>query len=339
MNSSPPNRDAAADEQAALWAARLDGSSLSAADRNALDAWLAAAPAHRTLLSHYCQFSADLEQQLPALVEVGAIAMPKTSVSTRRAFWRTPWFASVGLSAAAALVAFGVWMTRPAQQFEAISTAVAERQVVTLSDGTRVELNARTSLRVEITATERRVRLADGEAFFTVSKDNARPFIVETPTGSVRVTGTVFNVCTETAARLDVLVVEGSVQVRADPMGNASTPAPTSLGAGDRLTVTPKGASKYPLSANDRDDVLAWRQGKIVFNDVPLSTALARFAHYHGRSVAASPAAANDPRLNVGGHYSLDDLDGFLAGLESALPVKVTRDLNGSARVSLRSEP
>lgn len=337
MNASSQNRDAIADEQAALWAARLDGSTLSAADRSALDAWLAQAPAHRTLLSHYCQFSADLEQQLPALVEAGVISMPKKPAAARRA-WRAPWFASVTL-ATAALVVLGVWVAQPSQQFEAISTAVAQRQSVTLSDGTRVELNARTNLRVEITRSERRVRLADGEAFFTVSKDASRPFIVETPTGSVRVTGTVFNVRTETAATLDVVVVEGSVQVSPGEIGGTPASAPASLGAGDRLTATAKGVIKQPLSASDRDDVLAWRQGQIVFNDVPLSAALARFAHYHGRALSVSPAAAG---LSVGGRRSLDDLEGFLSGLERSIterPVKVLRDTNGSVRVSLRSEP
>ena len=66
MNPSP-HPHPAAEEQASLWAARLDGSVLSATDRLALDAWLAEDPAHRSLLSHYCQFSADLEQQLPLI--------------------------------------------------------------------------------------------------------------------------------------------------------------------------------------------------------------------------------------------------------------------------------
>ncbi len=43
---------------------------LSAVHRIALDAWLAENPAHRALLSHYCQFSADLEQQLPLLAGI-----------------------------------------------------------------------------------------------------------------------------------------------------------------------------------------------------------------------------------------------------------------------------
>ena len=61
MSSSRPAFNPAADEQASLWAARLDGSVLSAGERVALDTWLSTDPAHRDLLSQYCQFSADLE--------------------------------------------------------------------------------------------------------------------------------------------------------------------------------------------------------------------------------------------------------------------------------------
>ena len=67
MKPNTFNLDPVADEQASLWAAKLDGSELSAADRRALHVWLETHPSHRTLLSHYCQFSADLEQQLPLL--------------------------------------------------------------------------------------------------------------------------------------------------------------------------------------------------------------------------------------------------------------------------------
>src|SRR5690606_24088644 len=56
-----------ADITASLWAARLDGSSLSTADREELDRWLDTHPSHRALLSQYCQFGADLERTLAPL--------------------------------------------------------------------------------------------------------------------------------------------------------------------------------------------------------------------------------------------------------------------------------
>lgn len=324
----------AAEEQAALWAARLDGSTLSASDRNALDAWLAADPAHRALLSSYCQFSADLEQQLPAMVETGLVSMPAAK-STPRTARRTTWFASLAF-ATAALVVFGVWFAQPSRHFQTIATHAAHRQAITLADGTRVELNARTQLVVENGKTERRVRLTEGEAFFQVSKDPTRPFIVQTPSGSVRVTGTTFNVRAENPTTLDVVVVEGSVQV-SDNQPGAS---PFALRANDHLSIVNHQGSRQTLSTAAVEQSFAWRHGQIVFNDTPLAEALARFARYHDRAIAASPVAAAATGHAITARFSLDDLNAFLAGLQGIhSDLRVATDARGAVVVKLRTEP
>jgi transmembrane sensor len=336
MNPSSRPVDPTLEEQAALWAARLDGSVLSADDRLALDRWLAADAGHRALLSQYCQFSADLEQQMPLIAgikEQSAETQTTPKTAQPEPWLRRPLMVGAMLTAAAA-VAVVFWGLQPRQQFANIATPVAQRQTLTLADGTRVELNAQTSLQVEIDGKGRRVRLASGEAFFAVHKDPARPFIVETPAGSVRVTGTKFDVRSETAGAFEVTVIEGSVQAR--PGGSDLTqPAPLALTAGDQISSGPNGTERHQLSAADLDDALAWRHGQIVFKGTPLREVLARFARYHGRGITATPDAAE---LSVGARFSLDDLDGFFDGLEAALPVKVTRNLNGTVQVARRGE-
>ena len=307
---------------------------MSAADRRELDAWLDSSPSHRALLSHYCQFSADLEQQLPLLEgikELSEEAGKTPETATLYPWLRWPRLAGAMLTAAAA-VALVFWLARPREQTTDIATSAAHRQTLTLIDGTKVELNAQTSILVEINRTQRHVRLASGEAFFSVSKDATRPFIIETPAGSVRVTGTQFDVRTESASTLEVTVLEGSVQVRP---GKAS--APKSLTRGNVLTSGPAGVEPVrTLSDAELNNALAWREGKIFFPGTPLSEALARFARYHGRGITATPEAAS---LRIGGAYSLDDLEGFLSNVEDALPtVKVTRDLNGTVQVGIRHE-
>jgi len=338
MKSFRSRSAAAAEEQASLWAARLDGGSLTAADRAALDAWLAENPAHRSLLSCYGQFSADLEENLLALVATGAVTPPlEEKPQPARFRWSLPWFVGTALAAAAA-VAFVVWLARPGTQFETIETPAAHRQSLTLADGSRVELNARTSLRIENSRTERRVQLVTGEAYFVVSKDQKRPFIVETPAGSVRVTGTIFDVRSETASQLEVTVVEGSVQVSPSNTGSTLSSDPVKLRAGDRLTTSPQRVDRETLSAAAVEDALAWRQGQIVCNRMPLAEVAARFAHYHGRNIEVAPDAAN---LSVSGLYSLDDLDGFFTTFNktpfSGKSVGVTHDPSGTAQVHLRS--
>ncbi len=332
MNPNHPTYDPADDEQAALWAARLEGALLTAADRSALDAWLAGDPVHRDLLTQYCQFSADLEPKLAVLVAADAVDLPP-ALARRLPRWGA-WAAGVTL-AAAAVATVVLWPGRDLAQHENRATPVAQRQALTLADGTRVELNAQTNLQIDLTARSRHVLLAAGEAFFTVSKDPSRPFIVETPAGSVRVTGTRFNVRAEAGAPFEVTVLEGSVQ--AHPGGpNGQSAAPRSLRAGDQLTAGPAGVAVRQLAPSALEDALAWRQGQVVFDGVPLSDALARFARFHGCGIHVTPDAAG--RL-VGGRYSLDDLDGFLNFIAEGLKVRVTRDLNGTIQVSARPAP
>ncbi len=327
MNPSPSAASSTEDE-AALWAAKLEGSVLSAEERVALEAWLEAAPAHRELLSGYCQFSADLEILLPALAKTGRVEVPQTRPPRRRF---SLWLATLPLAAAAAL-ALVFWAGRPVTQFETIATSVAQRQVLKLADGSRAELNARTSLQVEISATERRVRLVDGQALFAVSKDPDRPFVVETPAGSVQVTGTIFAVRTESADSLEVIVTTGSVRVSPSALSDGGHIAPLTLVAGDRLTTETGTLVRQSLDEEALRVALAWRQGQVVFIDTPLSSALARFARHHGRGLTATAGAGE---LRVGGRFNLDDLDGFLTALEEVLPVRVSRSLNGSIQVGL----
>ncbi|MDB6166167.1 MAG: FecR family protein [Lacunisphaera sp.] len=331
MKSFPVPSDPAAGEQAALWAARLDGSVLTAAQRIALDAWLEASPAHRVLLSNYCQFSADLEQQLPLIAGIremsaGELAAPE--IAQPLPWLRWPLMAGATLTAAAA-IALVFWLARPQPQFTSLATPVASRQALTLADGTRIELNAQTSLSAEISPKVRHVRLASGEAFFAVHKDPSRPFVIETPAGSVQVTGTQFDVRAESAVTLEVTVAEGSVQV-----APAGAEKPVTLTIGRKLSATDGHVAVQSLSATDLDNALAWRQGQIVFNGVPLSEAVARFARYHGRGLTVAPEIAG---LRVGARYSLDDLEGFFAALEDTLPVKVTHNPNGTVQVEPRA--
>lgn len=321
MNSSPFRHDPLIDERAAHWAARLDGGDvLEARERAELDAWLAESPAHRAALSDYCQFSADLEEQLPTLVETGAVHMPESPRKSRT------WFALPALSglvvAAAAAFAVVMYMQRPEPvRVQNVVTAIAQRSTQVLADGTRVELNARTSLRFENGEKERRVRLADGEALFAVAKDPSRPFIIETDHGSVRVTGTTFNVrngLPGSATTLEVTVVEGSVQVR--PGHGTEVYA---LKANDQLLAGSNGVHTQHLDAGALANALAWREGNIVFTGTSLQEAAAHFARYHGRRVVVDPAIAAEP---VGGLHRIDDFDGFFEQLTGIMEVKVTKD-------------
>jgi len=319
-----PLHAAVIDEQASLWAARLDAGQLSAADRAELESWLSQDPARPALLARYTELSSDLALSLPELAAVGLVEHPAPPA---RPGYRRGWvLGTVGGLAVAALLA-ALWFNRAGLRPENLSAPTGERRTFTLADGSRVELNANTSVFIENGQGERRVRLSNGEAFFEVSKDPSRPFIVETPAGSVRVTGTKFNVLTEAATQLEVTVLEGSVQVH---------PGDAVLHHGDQLTEAKDGVEVQGLTDEQLDDTLAWRRGQIVCNGLPLGTVLARLAHFHGIAIAATPAAA---ALRFSGRYSLGNLDDFLVQLEQSRKVRVAHSADGSIRVSELGEP
>lgn len=313
-----------ADDEAIAWATRLDGGDLSPAELALLDAWLACDPVRQWRLAHYQQFYAQLHGTLPAMAAAGALSLGETPAApVRRRRGRLAAFAAV---AAAVAVGAILWGQRPQKIF----TDTAQRQSVTLADGTRTDLNARTRLSVDLRHDRRRVRLEQGEAVFNVTKDPARPFTVETAAGTVRVTGTVFNVRSAPSGALAVTVLEGHVLVQpVDATGREVDPPPP-LVAGDQLRFDPATRAIAVDRPAVVEDVVAWREGRAVFTGTPLREVLERFADYHGRSIAVAPEAADLP---LGGRYTLDDLDHFIASLELVLPVRVLRQGDGSLRV------
>jgi len=336
MNQHRPISGSDTDEQASLWAARLDGSALSAPERAELEAWLAGDRARGELLSRYRELSSDLGEVLPALAAAGLVEPPRGEGRASRRAWAPGWIAAAALACAA--VAAAVWFGMPGPRPESIATAPAQRRSFTLSDGTVVELNANTSAQFENGRSERRVRLADGEAYFVVTKDKERPFIVETPAGTVRVTGTVFNVRAAATSELEVTVVEGTVRVR--PGGpDAEESEAKVLGAGDQLTSLAGSAVVRRLPAGAVDDALAWRRGLIVCEGMPLAEAVARFAHYNGLRITVTPGAVRQTAGGIGGVFSIDDPGSFFEDLGAMYHVSVSRGPDGSARVSGTPEP
>lgn len=333
MKSTPSTFSGHVAEQASLWAVRMEGGDLTETQCTELDAWLVADPSHREALASYCQISTDLEQLLPELVASGGVSMPEVTNSEEVTKPHRLWWVGASLAAAAAIAVIFAPSSPTTPRLERIATAIAECKSITLSDGTNVELNAHTNLVFEATTTERRVRMGGGQAFFAVTKDPSRPFIVDTPLGSVRVTGTAFDVRTTTADAIAVTVTEGSVEVRLGENDNQSATAPILLEAHDQLTVTAGQSSVRKLSADDLADEVAWRDGLIVVDSASLSSVLQRFAHYHGIGISAAAEVAD---LKLSGRFPIADLDGFLHGLETIHPVRVIRDQSGTIRVVAR---
>jgi transmembrane sensor len=111
--------------------------------------------------------------------------------------------------------------------FPSYTTDIGERRSITLADGSTVDLNSRSRLRVEFTKGERRVELAEGQALFQVAKDKYRPFIVSSGDAIVRAVGTQFDVYRK-ANGTTVTVLEGRVAVYSTAQIESAAPNPAS---------------------------------------------------------------------------------------------------------------
>lgn len=205
------------------------------------------------------------------------------------------------------LLAATIWAVPYFRDTATLETVAARRDVLTLADGTRTDLNAQTQLKTDFRYGRRHVRLTHGEAFFSVVKDPARPFLVETPREIIQVTGTRFNVRL-LDGRAEVTLLEGAVSIDQQ----------VALLPGQQYD--PAQAAVRTLSPEELDRVTAWRHGQIVLDGITLGEAVARVAAYHGKAITVAPDIAS---LRLGGVYPLDDLGQFLDALKATEAVQV----------------
>ena len=104
------------------------------------------------------------------------------------------------------------------------STALGEQRSIQFEDGSTVELNSRSKIRVKYSKQERDVELIEGQALFHVAHDVSRPFIVAVGATRVRAVGTQFDVYKKSNGTV-VTVVEGRVAVYSAPQGLLPRPS------------------------------------------------------------------------------------------------------------------
>lgn len=229
--------------------------------------------------------------------------------------------------AGACAVAWAVfWGVPYVRDTSTVATAAAQRQELALRDGSVVELSAQTSLRTDFRYHRRLVRLEQGEAFFSVAHDTEHPFRVETAAGTVRVTGTKFNVRVGDDGRAVVTLLEGGVAIE-------DTAVPARLQPGQQASFDRTQSAVRPLAEPELARAVAWRRGVLMLDGLSLAEALARLAAYHGTTIDVAPDAGS---LHPGGSIPLSDLSGALGALEEAMPIRVLRRADGSCRVVAR---
>jgi transmembrane sensor len=209
---------------------------------------------------------------------------------------RRAWISWV--AAASVLICVGLFLQQkkmPAASSETVwqyvrndSSGISKK--ILLSDSTLVILNAHSSIAFtnHFNDNERQVTLV-GEAYFDVSHNPAKPFVVKAGSITTKVYGTAFNIeAYPTGSQLRVALKRGKIGVRSD----ADTAVENILKPGELLLF--KKEQRMPsLEAVKIEDIGSWTEGHVYFFKTPLADVLKRLENLYGISFVCEKGLKN----------------------------------------------
>ena len=231
--------------------------------------------------------------------------------------------AGAALLAVVALAVGWGWQRQLSVEHASFLTAIGALQTVPLSDGSRATLSSDSRMQVSLSRAERRIDLDQGEAFFEVSKDRARPFVVSVGGRQVVAVGTRFSVRRD-GDDLRVVVTEGTVRLESGNTASSGRTPTTLLQAGSVALATNKGLLVRTGTVEEAERQLDWRGGYLAFHDTPLADATAEFNRYNTRKIVVADAEVG--AMRVGGNFRWSNTDAFVRLLEQAFPVRVEQN-------------
>lgn len=307
--------------QAADWLARKQGT-MSEADRRAFERWYAD-PAH-----------AEAFDRLDALYGIAGglagtgLGRARSGLPSRAGHRATaPYALAAGLAIlliAAAAVLLGrpaLLMPRANAETLYFATKVGEIRAVTLPDGSRMTLDTKTSIRVELGQGRRQAILGEGRARFAVAPDPKRPFIVRA--GPTRVTAgeTTFDVALIGGAA-SVHLLKGDATVA--PASRSPRSPIVRLGPGDTVVVSPPGEA---VQRDEARPAALWPTGMLEFDRAALGDVVAEANRYSRTQIRLADPALG--RLRVTGTFRAGDLDGLARSLAAAFGLRLERPSPG----------
>jgi transmembrane sensor len=309
-----PDPDDELREQAVAWVVRISNEP-SAVDLQRFDQWRAQSDQHEqafeTALSAW--LSVGEHATAPALLAMRRDALERARRTQRRWDWRA--IAAVVSLLILAPVIGAVWYQFREPAEVRFQTAHGEQRVIVLPDGSRMSLDALTDVRVRYTPDIRNMELISGRANFEVAKDVTRPLKVRAGPRTVTALGTVFTVERE-SRNVVVTLLEGGVAVTSRDRPNSHF----EMRPRQELRMTDSGEVAL-RDGIDPNQALAWREGKLVFEDEPLHNVVARMNNYGSTSIVVV-GKANE--LRVGGVFKAGDTNAFVDAMKSYFPLTVT---------------
>jgi len=295
-----------AQTQAIDWLLCLRSENCTEAERRAFTIWLEESPIHRqayeTVQAHWQWMEPFKAMDFPAR---------NAALQYRK---KSPRHLLINSAAASLLLALGLTAFSPNGWLGIPQTYIAEkggRQTVALTDGSSIELNTDSEVRVRFNRWRRSVEMIKGEAFFTVAHNAELPFEVRVGNGRIRDIGTAFEVYIK-PEQVIVAVQEGIVEVQ--------TLETRKLTEGQQLAFNNSGAFQA-LQGLDIAALTAWRQGNLVFRNRRLDDVIAEVGRYHDTRIRLQNQ--NLGKLRVSGTFHTAELNDTLNAIATLLPVHI----------------
>jgi transmembrane sensor len=338
-----------ATDKAAEYLVRLEDPELSRADREHIVDWLRESPLHVAEMLRVAQVNGALAQFRnwekividPPDDTSNVVALRREPASgATRAGPRVSLRALAATLVVAAL-AIGSWALMHGTR--TVETVRGERREMILEDGSRLEIDPETRVRVKYASDVRNIFLDTGRALFKVAKDEKRPFVVHAEGTLVRAVGTEFGV-EHVSDTVVVTVAEGRVTVGpaaaqtkekdqipmehnaalqgADPVSSGT--AHVFLGAGQQVVVPRFGSAQPVVRQVDSGRELAWADGRLIFDNDTVASVIEQFNRYNRLQLHVDDASL--AKRAVSGVFYASDPQSFLAFMRDGIGVHAVRD-------------
>lgn len=288
---NPASSETSLAEETASWFLRMHQSNNNDAEQKAFEAWLAQSSLHRAEYQLYAQLWDNLDY---------LEQKPRKNFRARAA----------SLLLLALIFSAMHWLSRTE---DVIITAIGERERIVLADGTTIDINTGTKLRLAAYGLTRKVTIEHGEALFKIGTERFRAFEVYAGGGIIRDIGTVFNVDRDND-KTTVAVLEGAVEIALDGQNEQVK----TIHNGQQLSYTQRELSD--ISRADAETVTAWRNNRLIFRDTLLSEVIRQINRYHVHPITLGETRLNT--LKVSGEFNSADRAGLIQSLKTLFPLQ-----------------
>lgn len=319
------------EKEAAAWFTLLSDTEVEVKDLERFEAWLKRGDnraAYRRMedISETAAGLRDDPDMRAAARE--ALDRPRQAVRPRTPSLKRNWLALGGGAALAGALACAttVWFVGVPKTYQ---TEVGGRATAHLDDGSTVQLNTDTQLRVRFTHGARRLDLIKGQAFFDVAHDADRPFLVNAGPLEVRAIGTRFDVRHD-GPQAAVTLAQGRVKVSQEDAAKTSW----TLSPGQALVLRPGAQGAQPIKV-DVASVTGWVNNEVIFHDVALADAVAEMNRYERAKITLAPGIP--AHAKVTGVFTLGQEDEFVAAVTTSFELQSHRKPDGGVELRPRS--